>query len=205
MHGPSTARRRVDSLPAIFTLYVAKDSPPSFPPFSPYLSRQIFAIQFQNNGGKGNFGFWKDPRILLMQYPCRLSQPPSSLTPSPLDRIIEADLRLISISNAEAAFISSTTTHYLFDLSIGASHIIIIHMVLHRHKVAVIVDHNHNNIGNINMVRKEDQPTSMITATSPMHVSGKSGARIVGSAVAGASELFFFHPFDTVAKRLMST
>jgi len=55
------------------------------------------------------------------------------------------------------------------------------------------------------MHRDDDKPTTVVTATSPMHVSGKSSARIVGSAVAGASELFFFHPFDTVAKRLMST
>jgi hypothetical protein len=54
-------------------------------------------------------------------------------------------------------------------------------------------------------MHRNDDKTTMVTATSPMHVSGKSSARIVGSAVAGASELFFFHPFDTVAKRLMST
>lgn len=44
-----------------------------------------------------------------------------------------------------------------------------------------------------------------IIATSPAHVSGKSEARIIGSAVAGISELALFHPVDTVAKRLMST
>lgn len=34
---------------------------------------------------------------------------------------------------------------------------------------------------------------------------GKGQARLVGSAVAGVSELALFHPVDTVAKRLMST
>lgn len=39
-----------------------------------------------------------------------------------------------------------------------------------------------------------------------MHASsGKANARIIGSAVAGVSELALFHPVDTVAKRLMST
>lgn len=38
-----------------------------------------------------------------------------------------------------------------------------------------------------------------------MHSSGKTNARIIGSAVAGVSELALFHPVDTVAKRLMST
>eukprot|EP00594_Rhizosolenia_setigera_P008334 CAMPEP_0178958646 /NCGR_PEP_ID=MMETSP0789-20121207/11760_1 /TAXON_ID=3005 /ORGANISM="Rhizosolenia setigera, Strain CCMP 1694" /LENGTH=318 /DNA_ID=CAMNT_0020641379 /DNA_START=53 /DNA_END=1009 /DNA_ORIENTATION=- len=35
--------------------------------------------------------------------------------------------------------------------------------------------------------------------------SGLSNARIIGSAVAGLSELTLFHPVDTIAKRLMST
>jgi hypothetical protein len=35
-------------------------------------------------------------------------------------------------------------------------------------------------------------------------VSGKSEARLIGSAVAGVSELLIFHPVDTVAKRLMT-
>jgi hypothetical protein len=34
-------------------------------------------------------------------------------------------------------------------------------------------------------------------ATSPAHMSGKSEARIIGSAVAGISELALFHPVDT--------
>lgn len=36
-----------------------------------------------------------------------------------------------------------------------------------------------------------------IIATSPARVSGKSEARIIGSAVAGISELALFHPVDT--------
>mmetsp|Transcript_5691 Transcript_5691/g.10287 ORF Transcript_5691/g.10287 Transcript_5691/m.10287 type:complete len:320 (+) Transcript_5691:14-973(+) len=55
------------------------------------------------------------------------------------------------------------------------------------------------------MVPKEEKTTASAAATSPVHVSGKSTARIIGSAVAGVSELALFHPVDTVAKRLMST
>mmetsp|Transcript_22563 Transcript_22563/g.46442 ORF Transcript_22563/g.46442 Transcript_22563/m.46442 type:complete len:318 (+) Transcript_22563:134-1087(+) len=47
--------------------------------------------------------------------------------------------------------------------------------------------------------------SSDTVATSPMHMSGKFEARIIGSAVAGISELALFHPVDTIAKRLMST
>jgi hypothetical protein len=36
-------------------------------------------------------------------------------------------------------------------------------------------------------------------------MSGKAEARLLGSAVAGVSELALFHPVDTVAKRLMTT
>lgn len=49
--------------------------------------------------------------------------------------------------------------------------------------------------------------TDKIAATSAV-ASGASGgtkARILGSAIAGASELALFHPVDTIAKRLMST
>ena len=51
-----------------------------------------------------------------------------------------------------------------------------------------------------------DQSTQGVMATSPAP-SGKSRskARILGSAVAGVSELALFHPADTIAKRLMST
>mmetsp|Transcript_39621 Transcript_39621/g.69587 ORF Transcript_39621/g.69587 Transcript_39621/m.69587 type:complete len:320 (-) Transcript_39621:163-1122(-) len=55
------------------------------------------------------------------------------------------------------------------------------------------------------MTPKEENTNAGVTATSPVHVSGKSEARIIGSAVAGVSELALFHPVDTVAKRLMST
>ena len=41
--------------------------------------------------------------------------------------------------------------------------------------------------------------------TSAISGSPKSSARIIGSAVAGVSELALFHPVDTVAKRLMAT
>lgn len=36
-------------------------------------------------------------------------------------------------------------------------------------------------------------------AASPVHMSGKAEARIIGSAVAGISELALFHPVDTGA------
>lgn len=56
------------------------------------------------------------------------------------------------------------------------------------------------------MAPKEDTPEKKVVATSSaLHMSGKSEARIIGSAVAGVSELALFHPVDTVAKRLMST
>mmetsp|Transcript_18462 Transcript_18462/g.39934 ORF Transcript_18462/g.39934 Transcript_18462/m.39934 type:complete len:322 (+) Transcript_18462:133-1098(+) len=55
------------------------------------------------------------------------------------------------------------------------------------------------------MSPKEEESAIRVTATSPVHMSGKSEARIIGSAVAGVSELALFHPVDTVAKRLMST
>jgi len=49
-------------------------------------------------------------------------------------------------------------------------------------------------------------PSKETIATSgAMHSSGVSSARLIGSAIAGVSELSLFHPVDTVAKRLMST
>ena len=58
----------------------------------------------------------------------------------------------------------------------------------------------------ISSIAKENKATSdNVMAVSPVHMSGKSEARIIGSAVAGISELALFHPVDTVAKRLMST
>lgn len=56
--------------------------------------------------------------------------------------------------------------------------------------------------------QKKKQGTTATMATSAgMHTSagGVSKARVLGSAIAGVSELMLFHPVDTVAKRLMST
>jgi Mitochondrial carrier protein len=41
-------------------------------------------------------------------------------------------------------------------------------------------------------------------ATSSASSGGKIGARMIGSTIAGISELFLFHPVDTIAKRLMT-
>jgi hypothetical protein len=41
-------------------------------------------------------------------------------------------------------------------------------------------------------------------ATSHISAGGKFGARMIGSTIAGVSELFLFHPVDTIAKRLMT-
>ncbi len=49
-----------------------------------------------------------------------------------------------------------------------------------------------------------DKNNSSPIATS-VGGSGVSNARLIGSAVAGVSELMIFHPVDTIAKRLMST
>jgi len=51
------------------------------------------------------------------------------------------------------------------------------------------------------MSSDDDKPIG----TSAIAGSPKSSARIIGSAVAGVSELALFHPVDTVAKRLMAT
>jgi hypothetical protein len=54
--------------------------------------------------------------------------------------------------------------------------------------------------------RKTNSSSEGAMATSgAMTTSGVSNARILGSAIAGVSELSLFHPVDTVAKRLMST
>uniref|UniRef100_A0A6S9FYM8 Mitochondrial carrier protein n=1 Tax=Ditylum brightwellii TaxID=49249 RepID=A0A6S9FYM8_9STRA len=51
---------------------------------------------------------------------------------------------------------------------------------------------------------KQNQHKKNVIATSgKIHMSGPSEARLLGSAVAGMSELMIFHPVDTVAKRLM--
>ena len=58
----------------------------------------------------------------------------------------------------------------------------------------------------ITMTLNEDKSTSPVMSSSPVQSSGGKGkARIIGSAVAGFTELALFHPVDTVAKRLMST
>lgn len=51
------------------------------------------------------------------------------------------------------------------------------------------------------MSSDDDKPIG----TSAIAGGPKSSARIIGSAVAGVSELALFHPVDTVAKRLMAT
>ena len=43
-----------------------------------------------------------------------------------------------------------------------------------------------------------------VVATSHGSAGGKFGARMIGSTIAGVSELFLFHPVDTIAKRLMT-
>lgn len=51
------------------------------------------------------------------------------------------------------------------------------------------------------------QPVAATSAHAHLHaphMSGKAEARLLGSAVAGVSELALFHPVDTVAKRLMT-
>jgi Mitochondrial carrier protein len=49
-----------------------------------------------------------------------------------------------------------------------------------------------------------NQSTSAVVATSAHVTTGKVGARLIGSTVAGISELILFHPVDTIAKRLMT-
>eukprot|EP01083_Nonionella_stella_P017875 50052_1 len=58
----------------------------------------------------------------------------------------------------------------------------------------------------------DDREHSLKKSNSPIATSsghggggGVSSARILGSAIAGISELSLFHPVDTIAKRLMST
>lgn len=56
------------------------------------------------------------------------------------------------------------------------------------------------------MTVKHTNQSDKITATSAVGTSGgTTKARILGSAIAGVSELCIFHPVDTIAKRLMST
>lgn len=53
-------------------------------------------------------------------------------------------------------------------------------------------------------VNLKDGNKQDVVATSVNGGLGRSQARILGSAVAGVSELLLFHPVDTVAKRLMT-
>lgn len=53
--------------------------------------------------------------------------------------------------------------------------------------------------------RKKTPSKETIATSGTMQTSGVSNARILGSAIAGVSELMVFHPVDTIAKRLMST
>lgn len=55
------------------------------------------------------------------------------------------------------------------------------------------------------MTRNNSQETTLATSSAISSKSGVSNARILGSAIAGVSELMIFHPVDTIAKRLMST
>lgn len=58
----------------------------------------------------------------------------------------------------------------------------------------------------IDQEKSPSQEQTIATSSGPMTASsGVSNARLLGSAVAGVSELMLFHPVDTVAKRLMST
>lgn len=50
-----------------------------------------------------------------------------------------------------------------------------------------------------------DQTQGTIATSGGIPSAGVSNARLLGSAIAGVSELMIFHPVDTVAKRLMST
>jgi hypothetical protein len=43
-----------------------------------------------------------------------------------------------------------------------------------------------------------------MATSAQVHMSGTAEARLLGSAVAGISELALFHPIDTIAKRLMT-
>lgn len=55
------------------------------------------------------------------------------------------------------------------------------------------------------MTRGNNSQQTLATSGVASSSSGVSNARLIGSAIAGVSELMIFHPVDTVAKRLMST
>lgn len=50
-----------------------------------------------------------------------------------------------------------------------------------------------------------EEKSKHLATSGGVQMSGTSNARVVGSAIAGISELLLFHPVDTIAKRLMST
>lgn len=52
---------------------------------------------------------------------------------------------------------------------------------------------------------KNSASSERVMATSGATTGNVSSARLLGSAIAGVSELMIFHPVDTIAKRLMST
>lgn len=54
------------------------------------------------------------------------------------------------------------------------------------------------------MTRGNNSQQTLATSGVASSSSGVSNARLIGSAIAGVSELMIFHPVDTVAKRLMS-
>lgn len=51
--------------------------------------------------------------------------------------------------------------------------------------------------------RKNERSRILATSAAPSN-NHSASARVIGSAIAGLSELLLFHPIDTVAKRLMS-
>jgi len=61
-------------------------------------------------------------------------------------------------------------------------------------------------VSQVIIMTQNDDKSSNILATSGGGGGGggKGAARVIGSAVAGFTELALFHPVDTVAKRLMS-
>lgn len=51
---------------------------------------------------------------------------------------------------------------------------------------------------------KNDNHDAPVATSSHITAGGKFGARMIGSTIAGVSELLLFHPVDTIAKRLMT-
>eukprot|EP00640_Fibrocapsa_japonica_P003100 CAMPEP_0113943784 /NCGR_PEP_ID=MMETSP1339-20121228/27697_1 /TAXON_ID=94617 /ORGANISM="Fibrocapsa japonica" /LENGTH=324 /DNA_ID=CAMNT_0000948737 /DNA_START=64 /DNA_END=1036 /DNA_ORIENTATION=+ /assembly_acc=CAM_ASM_000762 len=49
-----------------------------------------------------------------------------------------------------------------------------------------------------------EREKNILATSPPTSTKGSATARVLGSAIAGVSELVVFHPVDTVAKRLMS-